>query len=86
MKTQLISFLHGKNEIINLSKEIGTYDISIMEGDDMCSLFTPKAPIIHPKLKKAIELELMLENMDKVLREVLDKDTRVIELKGGKNV
>ena len=76
----------SKNEIINLSKEIGTYDISIMEGDDMCSLFTPKAPIIHPKLKKAIELELMLENMDKVLREVLDKDTRVIELKGGKNV
>ncbi len=76
----------SKNEIIDIAREIGTYDISIMEGDDMCSLFTPKNPIIHPKLRQAIELEEKLNDMDEVLRKVLDKDTRVIELKGDENV
>lgn len=72
----------SKNEIINIAREIGTYDISIMEGDDMCSLFTPKDPIIHPKMRMTLDLEEKLNNMDEVLKKVLEEDMRIIELKG----
>ena len=42
----LIGF--NKMETIELSKKIGTHDISIIPHDDACSLFAPKHPIIHP--------------------------------------
>ncbi len=71
----------SKNEIINIAEEIGTYEISIRPGDDMCSLFTPKNPIIFPKKYKVEELESQLEGMDELLELVYDEDMRVIELK-----
>ncbi len=71
----------SKNEIINIAEEIGTYEISIRPGDDMCSLFTPKNPIIFPKKYKVQELESQLEGMDELLESVYDEDMRVIELK-----
>ncbi len=70
----------SKNEIIDIARSIGTYDISIMEGDDMCSLFTPKNPIIHPKSRMTLELESKLENMDEILRKIIDEDMRIIDL------
>ncbi len=76
----------SKNEIINIAMEIGTYEISIKPGDDMCSIFTPKNPIIFPKQKVVDELEALLKNMDEVLFKVLNEDMRIIELKGVKNV
>ena len=48
----------NKSEIIELSKEIGTHDISVIPHDDACSLFAPKHPIITPNtsyLKKITE-------------------------------
>ncbi len=36
-----------KEEIIDMAKAIGTYEISIRPHDDCCSLFTPRNPIIH---------------------------------------
>ncbi len=42
----LIGF--NKIEIINISKQIETHDISIIPHDDACSLFAPKHPIIRP--------------------------------------
>ncbi|TDJ06036.1 MAG: tRNA 4-thiouridine(8) synthase ThiI [Deltaproteobacteria bacterium] len=41
----------NKAEIIELSKEIGTYETSIIPHDDACSLFAPKNPIIRPDKK-----------------------------------
>lgn len=70
----------SKNEIIRIAEEIGTYKISIRPGDDMCSTFTPKNPIIFPKKHKVIELEEKLVDIDKVLKKVLDENTRIIEL------
>ncbi|EQC50072.1 tRNA uracil 4-sulfurtransferase ThiI [Bacteriovorax sp. DB6_IX] len=40
---------HNKIEIIQLSKKVGTHDISIIPHDDACSLFAPKHPVIKPK-------------------------------------
>ena len=70
----------SKNEIIRIAEEIKTYNISIGEGDDMCSSFTPSNPIIFPKEEKVIILENELKNMDEVLYKVLREDTRIIEL------
>jgi thiamine biosynthesis protein ThiI len=43
-----------KLEIIDISKKIGTYDISILPYEDCCTIFLPKHPVINPKLDKAI--------------------------------
>ncbi len=71
----------SKNEIIKVAEEIGTYEISIRPGDDMCSAFTPKNPIIFPKKYVVDKLESQLEGMDELLKSVLEEDTRIIDLK-----
>ncbi len=37
-----------KEEIMDLSREIGTYETSILPYPDCCTLFAPKHPLIHP--------------------------------------
>lgn len=41
-----------KLEIIDIAKEIGTYDISIRPYEDCCTIFTPARPKTKPKLSK----------------------------------
>ncbi|NQX83404.1 MAG: tRNA 4-thiouridine(8) synthase ThiI [Mycoplasmataceae bacterium] len=74
-----------KNEIIKDAEAINTYKISIRPGDDMCSAFTPKKPIIFPKLYRVKELELQLGDMDNILEKVFNEDMRVINIKELKN-
>lgn len=46
-----------KTEIIDLAKEIGTYDISIRPYEDCCTIFTLKDPVTHPKPEVVEEIE-----------------------------
>ncbi len=46
-----------KTEIIDLAKDIGTYDISIRPYEDCCTIFTLKDPVTHPKLDVVEEIE-----------------------------
>ena len=46
-----------KVEIINISKKIGTFDISIRPYEDCCTIFTPKAPKTAPHLDEAQAFE-----------------------------
>ncbi|MBR5497290.1 MAG: tRNA 4-thiouridine(8) synthase ThiI, partial [Clostridia bacterium] len=41
-----------KNEIIEISRKIDTFDISIEPYEDCCTVFTPK----HPKTKPTVEM------------------------------
>ncbi len=50
-----------KLEIIELSKKIGTYDISILPYEDCCTIFLPKHPVIHPVLEKCVEYEKKID-------------------------
>lgn len=43
-----------KNEIIERSRAIGTYDISIRPYEDCCTVFLPEYPIIKPKIEDVI--------------------------------
>lgn len=51
----LISF--DKLDIINVAKEIGTYEISIQPYEDCCTIFTPANPKTKPKLEKVERYE-----------------------------
>jgi len=42
----LIGF--NKSEIIEISRRIGTHDISTIPHDDACSMFAPKHPVLRP--------------------------------------
>jgi len=60
-----------KLEIINLAKEYGTYDISILPDQDCCSLFLPKSPATKAKTQfvKAEEENL---SVDKLIQDAID--------------
>ena len=46
-----------KIEIIEISRKIGTYDISIRPYEDCCTIFTPKAPKTMPHMDEVEEFE-----------------------------
>lgn len=52
---------YDKLDIIKISEDIGTYEISIRPYEDCCTVFVPKHPAINPSLKKVLEAE---ENLD----------------------
>ena len=50
-----------KNEIIDRSVKIGTYDVSIRPYEDCCTVFLPDYPAIRPKLKDVMREESKLD-------------------------
>jgi thiamine biosynthesis protein ThiI len=40
----------NKAEVLKLSEQIGTHDISIIPHDDACALFAPQNPVINPSI------------------------------------
>lgn len=50
-----------KIEIINISKKIQTYDISIRPYEDCCTIFVPEHPVTKPDLDKCVEYEKKFE-------------------------
>ena len=60
-----------KLEIINLAKDYGTYDISILPDQDCCSLFLPKSPATKAK-KQFIEAEEENLAVDNLVQDAID--------------
>ena len=56
-----------KNDIIAVSKNIGTFETSILPYEDCCTVFLPRNPIIKPKLEdvEAEEAKLNIESLVK---------------------
>lgn len=50
-----------KNEIIQVAREIGTYEISVKPHDDACTRFMPKHPETRAKIESILEAE---QNLD----------------------
>jgi tRNA uracil 4-sulfurtransferase len=50
-----------KTEIIEISKHIGTHDISIRPYEDCCTIFTPASPKTKPKLEKVSRFESFVD-------------------------
>ena len=64
----LIAF--DKEDIMEIAKNIGTYDTSILPYEDCCTVFLPKYPVIKPTIKRAEHLEKFL-NIDLLVNEAL---------------
>ena len=50
-----------KNEIIERSRDIGAYEVSIRPYEDCCTVFLPDYPIIKPKLTDVLAEEAKLD-------------------------
>lgn len=50
----------NKEEIVNLSRRMGTFPISIQPDQDCCSLFVPKHPETHARLETVLKMESSL--------------------------
>lgn len=46
-----------KQEIVDTSRQIGTYETSILPYDDCCTVFVPKNPATRPTVEQALEAE-----------------------------
>ncbi len=52
---------YDKEEIIKISKEIGTFEVSKLPCKDSCTLFAPEKPEVKASLKKIAEYESYLQ-------------------------
>lgn len=59
-----------KNEIIERSRAMGAFDISIQPYEDCCTVFLPKHPVTKPKLTNVEEEESKL-NVNELIDEAL---------------
>lgn len=66
-----------KEEIIEVSKKIDTFETSILPYEDCCTVFLPKYPVIKPKLEKVIREESKLD-IDKLVNECVENLEEII--------
>ena len=50
-----------KEEIVQISRKIGTYDTSILPYEDCCTVFTPRHPRLRPTVEEAEAAEAGLD-------------------------
>ena len=62
-----------KTEIIDIAKEIGTYEKSIEPFEDSCVIFAPKHPVTNPKLEDILAEEEKIENYDELMTEIFEE-------------
>jgi thiamine biosynthesis protein ThiI len=55
----LIGF--DKDEIVEISKRIGTFETSILPYEDCCTIFLPKSPVTKPRLSAVEKVESALD-------------------------
>jgi thiamine biosynthesis protein ThiI len=71
-----------KTEIIDLSKKINTYDISILPFIDCCTIFVPKHPVINPELDICEEYEKLID-VDGLIKRAIESE-EVIKIRSEK--
>ena len=63
-----------KDEIVIRSREIGTFETSILPYEDCCTVFTPKHPTTQPKLATIMKTESVLP-----IEELIEKALEGVE-------
>ena len=61
-----------KQEIIDISQKIDTYETSVLPYEDCCTVFLPESPVTKPTLKHVEEEELKIEDYEQLLDEAVD--------------
>ena len=70
----LIGF--DKEEIVQLARKIGTFELSTLPYEDCCTVFTPRHPRTKPRVEAVEEAEAALD-IDALVREALENIERV---------
>ena len=68
-----------KQEIVDIARQIGTFDISIRPYEDCCTIFVAKHPETKPKTTVIEKIESKLTELDKYINEAV-KNAEIIEL------
>ena len=63
-----------KEEIVKISKEIGTYETSILPFEDCCTIFVPKHPKTKPTIEELVEAEKLYENFEEMLKTAVENE------------
>ncbi len=66
-----------KEEIVEISRVIDTFETSILPYEDCCTVFTPKHPTTKPKVEKIIMSQNLLD-CERLINEAVD-GTEIIE-------
>ncbi len=68
-----------KQEIVDIARQIGTFDISIRPYEDCCTIFVAKHPETKPKTTVIEKIESKLTELDKYINEAVE-NAEIIEL------
>lgn len=68
-----------KLEIINISKQIETYETSILPFEDCCTIFVPKHPVINPDINEAKEIEDLFD-YETLIKEAIE-NIMIVDIK-----
>ncbi len=60
-----------KEEIVKISRKIGTFELSTLPYEDCCTVFTPKHPKTKPNIKDVEKAEVF-ENCDEMVKEAIE--------------
>lgn len=72
-----------KQEITEIAKQIGTYDLSILPYEDCCTLFVPKSPTTNPNLWVVQKIEASIRDLNALIEQaVAETETLVLETGG----
>jgi len=66
-----------KQEIVDISEKIGTYETSILPFEDCCTIFVAKHPVTRPNLNVIKKHE---ENLKGVIEPLMEKAMETDEL------
>ena len=68
-----------KQEIVDLAKKIGTFDISIRPYEDCCTIFVAKHPETRPKTSIIEAIEKKLDNLDELIKKAVEQKEVIIK-------
>lgn len=68
---------YDKQDIIDVSFKIGTYDISIRPYEDCCTVFVPEHPVIKPDLDKVLAEEAKCTELDSLVLDAINNIERI---------
>ena len=67
-----------KEEIITISRKIGTFDTSILPYEDCCTVFTPRHPKTKPTVETVLEIEEEMAIEDAMVEEAAENAEELI--------
>ena len=74
----LIAF--DKQDIVDISEKIGTYETSIQPYEDCCTVFTPKHPKTRPGIQDTMRAEEKIDIEGLINEAMQNLETLVIDL------